>query len=132
MGERQSNKHSRFIKPLNLSDRKVNGTLPSIESPPTLELNLLPSLLKYAYLGQNNTLQVIISSTLDADQEKSLVDVLGKCRKAIGWTMVDIKGISSSTCMHKILLKDCCSNSVEQHRRLNPIMKKVVKKEIIK
>ena len=67
-----------------------------------------------AYLGQNNKLPVIISSTLDAGQEWSLVDVLGKYRKAIGWTMADIKGINPSICMHKILLEDCYSNSVEQ------------------
>ncbi|XP_024033498.1 uncharacterized protein LOC112095624 [Citrus clementina] len=132
MGERQSNRHSRFIEPLNLSDREVNATLPSIESPPTLELKLLPSHLKYTYIGQNNTLPVIISFTLDIDQERNLVDVLGKYRKAIEWTMADIKGINLSICMHKILLEDCCSNSVEQHRRLNPIMKEVMKKEIIK
>ena len=88
--------------------------------------------MKYAYLGQNNTLPVIISSSLDVDQEKSMVDVLGKYRKAIGWTMEDIKRISPSICMHKILLDDCYSNSVEQQRRLNPIMMEVVKKEIIK
>ena len=46
--------------------------------------------------------------------------------------MADIKGISPSICMHKILLEDCSSNSVEHQRRLNPIMKEVVKNEIIK
>ncbi|KAH9685728.1 hypothetical protein KPL70_014067 [Citrus sinensis] len=81
MGERQSNRHSRFVEPLNLSDKEVKTTLPSIESLPTLELKMLPSHLKYAYLGQNNKLHVIISSTLDAgynqiaialeDQEKT-------------------------------------------------------------
>ena len=78
------------------------------------------------------TLSVIISSTLDAGQEKSLVDVLGKYRKIIGLTMTDIKGISPSICMHKILLEYYYNNSVEQQKRLNPIMKEVVKKEIIK
>ena len=34
--------------------------------------------------------------------------------------------------MHKILLGDYYSNSVEQQRRLNPIIKEVVKKEILK
>ncbi|KAK9222121.1 hypothetical protein WN944_010553 [Citrus x changshan-huyou] len=34
--------------------------------------------------------------------------------------------------MHKILLDDCYNNSVEQQRRLNPIMKEFVEKEIIK
>ena len=46
--------------------------------------------------------------------------------------MADIRGISLSICMHKILLDDCYNNSVEQQRRLNPIMKEVVKNEIIK
>ncbi|KAH9718247.1 hypothetical protein KPL71_022145 [Citrus sinensis] len=136
MDEKQSDRHNRFIEHLNLSDslsdREVKITLPSIESPHSLELKLLPSHLKYAYLGQNNTLPIIISSTLDASQEHSLVDFLGKYRRAIGWTMADIKGISLSICMHKILLEDCSSNSVEHQRRLNPIMKEVVKKEIIK
>ena len=88
--------------------------------------------MKYIYLGQNNTLSIIISSTLNAGQEKSLVDMLGRYRRAIEWTMVDIKGISPSICMHKILLEDCHNNSEEHQRRLNPIMKEVVKKEIIK
>ena len=46
--------------------------------------------------------------------------------------MANIKWISQSICMHKILLEDCYSNSVEQQRRLNPITKEVMKKEIIK
>jgi len=132
MEEKQSDTYTRFIEHLNLSDREVKTTLPSIESPPSLELTLLPSHLKYAYLGQNNTLLVIISSTLDVGQEQSLVDLLGKYRRAIGWTMADIKDISPSICMHKILLEDYSSNSVEHQRRLNPIMKEIVKKEIIK
>ncbi|PIM97487.1 DNA-directed DNA polymerase [Handroanthus impetiginosus] len=37
---------------------------PSIEEPPTLELKPLPSHLRYAYLGESNTLPVIISSSL--------------------------------------------------------------------
>ena len=64
MDKQQSNRHSRVIEHLNLSDREVKTTLPSIESLPSFELKLLPSHLKYAYLGQNNTLPVIISSTL--------------------------------------------------------------------
>ena len=66
MDKQQSNGHNRVIEYLNLSDREVKTTLPSIESLPSFELKLLPSHLKYAYLGQNNTLPVIISSTLDA------------------------------------------------------------------
>ena len=67
--EKQSDRHTRFIERMNLSDREVKTALPSINSPPSHELKLLPSHLKYAYLGQNSTLPVIISSTLDAGQE---------------------------------------------------------------
>ncbi|XP_052295850.1 uncharacterized protein LOC127901862 [Citrus sinensis] len=74
----------------------------------------------------------INKATTFEGQEKSLVDMLGRYRRAIEWTMVDIKGISPSICMHKILLEDCHNNSEEHQRRLNPIMKEVVKKEIIK
>ncbi|KAH9680216.1 hypothetical protein KPL71_026469 [Citrus sinensis] len=56
MEKKQSDRHTRFIEHLNLSDREVKTALPSIESLPSLELKLLPLHLKYAYLGQNNTL----------------------------------------------------------------------------
>ena len=88
--------------------------------------------MKYFYVGKNNTLSVIISTSLNTDQEMSLVEVLGKYKKVIGWTIADIKGINPSICMHMILLNDYYSNSVEQQRRLNPIMKEVIKKNIIK
>ena len=51
MEEKQSNRHTRFIELMNLSDREVKTALPSIESPHNLKLKLLPSHLKYAYLG---------------------------------------------------------------------------------
>jgi len=41
--------------------------LPSSISPPQLELKPLPNNLKYAYLGENETLTVIISSALTFD-----------------------------------------------------------------
>ncbi|KAK8562494.1 hypothetical protein V6N12_010572 [Hibiscus sabdariffa] len=105
---------------------------PSLEQAPSLELKPLPPHLKYVYLGCNETLPVIISSKLLPDQEYSLINLLSQYKKAIGWTMADLKGISPTICMHKIILEECHSNSVEPQRRLNPAMKKVVMKEIIK
>ncbi|PIN21773.1 DNA-directed DNA polymerase [Handroanthus impetiginosus] len=105
---------------------------PSIEEPPTLELKPLPSHLCYVYLGESDTLPVIISSALSDLQVEKLLRVLRNHEGAIGWTIADIKGISPSFCMHKILLEDDQKPSVESQRRLNPIMKEVVKKEIIK
>ncbi|KAL0399965.1 UNVERIFIED_CONTAM: Retrovirus-related Pol polyprotein from transposon opus [Sesamum radiatum] len=99
---------------------------------PTLELKELPKHLKYAYLGENETLPVIISSKLSTLEEEKLIRVLREFREAIGWTIADIKGLSPSTCMHRILLEEGAKPSREAQRRLNPPMMEVVKKEILK
>ncbi|KAL5570702.1 hypothetical protein UlMin_020299 [Ulmus minor] len=119
-------------EPLDTSSREFKLPKSSVEEPPTLELKPLPPHLRYAYLGVVSTLPVIISAQLTETQECQLVKVLRKFKRAIGWTLADIKGISPSFCMHKILLEDSNKNSIEAQRRLNPIMKEVVKKEIIK
>ncbi|KAL5564326.1 hypothetical protein UlMin_027490 [Ulmus minor] len=119
-------------EPLDMSSREFKLPKSSVEEPPTLELKPLPPHLRYAYLGEVSTLPVIISAQLTETQEDQLLKVLRKFKRAIGWTLADIKGISPSFCMHKILLEDSSKNSIEAQRRLNPIMKEVVKKEIIK
>ena len=91
LGVKQLLRYDRHFEPLDLLSREVKLSTPSIESPLILELKLLPSHLKYVYLGKNNTLPIIISSFLNTDQEKSLVDVLGRYKKAIGWTMTNTK-----------------------------------------
>ncbi|CAN6576830.1 unnamed protein product [Malus baccata var. baccata] len=78
------------------------------------------------------TLPVIISSSLTAQEEDKLVRVLQEYRTAIRWTLADIKGISPTTYMHWILLEEGAKPSREAQRRLNPPMMDVVKKEIIK
>jgi len=105
---------------------------PSVEEAPKLELKPLPSHLHYAYLGSSNTLPVIVSSYLSKLQEEKLLRVLREHKHAIGWTMSDIKGISPAFCMHKILMEEGHKPSMEHQRRLNPIMKEVVRKEVIK
>ncbi|CAN6711239.1 unnamed protein product [Malus baccata var. baccata] len=110
----------------------INKLLPSIIQPLSLELKPLPSHLKYVFLGEQETLPVIISSSLTAQEEDKLVRVLREYRTAIGWTLADIKGISPTTCMHRILLEEGAKPSREAHRRLNPPMMDVVKNEIIK
>ncbi|CAN6573110.1 unnamed protein product [Malus baccata var. baccata] len=104
----------------------------ALELPPTLELKPLLSHLKYVFLGDDETLLVIISSTLTAQEEDKLVRVLREYKTTIGWTLADIKGISPTTCMHRILLEEGSKTSREAQRRLNPPMMEVVKKEIIK
>ncbi|CAN6723534.1 unnamed protein product [Malus baccata var. baccata] len=119
--------------PLSILDSVLtNKLLPSIVQPPTLELKPLPSHLKYIFLGKDETLPVIISSSLTALEEDKLIKVLREHKSAIGWTLADIKGISPTTCMHRILLEEGAKPSREAQRRLNPPMLEVVKKEVIK
>ncbi|XP_027166138.1 uncharacterized protein LOC113766113 [Coffea eugenioides] len=106
--------------------------LPSIVQAPKVELKQLPDNLKYAFLGDGDTLPVIISSKLTALEEEKLIRVLKDHKEAIGWTVADIKGLSPATCMHRILLEDGAKPSREAQRRLNPPMMEVVKKEVLK
>ena len=61
-----------------------------------------------------------------------LLNKLRKYRKALGYSLDDIPGISPDLCMHRIHLEDNSKSSVEHQRRLNRKLKEVVKKEIIK
>ncbi|XP_024978936.1 uncharacterized protein LOC112516146 [Cynara cardunculus var. scolymus] len=99
---------------------------------PVLDLKELRDHLKYAYLGKDNTLPVIISTELSSKEEKRLVNVLEEHKEAIGWIIADIKGLIPLVCMHKILLEDDYKPFREAQRRLNPPMMEVVKKEILK
>ena len=110
----------------------VDRMLPSEERPPKPELQPLPSHLKYAFLGVEETFTVIISSSLESDQENKLLEILRTHKTAIGWTIADIKGISPLICTHKIHLEEDVKPSRQPQRRLNPIMKEVVKKEVLK
>ena len=80
--------------------------LASEERPPKLELKPLPTHLKYAFLGEEETFPVIISSSLELNQENQLLEILRTHRTAIGGTIADIKGISSLIYTHKIHLEE--------------------------
>ena len=74
----------------------------------------------------------IIAANLDQREEQRLLEILRRYKRAIGWTLDDIKGISSTLCMHNILLEDDTKPTREAQRRLNPIMQEVVKIEVLK
>ncbi|KAK8696450.1 hypothetical protein V6N13_001585 [Hibiscus sabdariffa] len=122
----------KYFESLNYSNKDYKVDKPSVEQPPNLELKPLPEQLKYAYLGDEKTLPVIISSKLQPEQEEQLIQMLWQHKKALGWTIADIKGISPAICMHKILLEDNHKPIVDAQRRLNQAMKDVVRKEILK
>ncbi|XP_077252356.1 uncharacterized protein LOC143891701 [Tasmannia lanceolata] len=57
----------------------------SIEEAPQLELKPLPSHLRYAFLGDNCTLPVIIAANLTSTQEEELIKLLNDNKEAIGF-----------------------------------------------
>ena len=69
---------------------------------PKVELKTLPAHLEYVFLEDNETKPVIISSSLQKEEEDQLVQILKHHKAAIGWHISDLKGISPSYCMHKI------------------------------
>ncbi|KAK8713766.1 hypothetical protein V6N13_148976 [Hibiscus sabdariffa] len=73
------------------SDDKYNELEPYYFAP-QVELKELPTNLKYVFLGDNDTLPVIMSNKLSKKEEDYLVEVLRKHNEAIGWTIGDIKG----------------------------------------
>ena len=97
-----------------------------------LILKELPNHLKYAFLEPEKRKPVIISTALTESEEQKLLEILRKYKEAIAWSIEDLKGISPSICMHKILLNDNAKTSIEHQRRLNPVMKEVVRKEVLK
>ena len=102
----------------------------SFEQPPKIEQKPLPSHLRYAYFRNASTLPVIISVSLTATEEDKLLRVLKDHKNVLGWSLVDLKGIPPSMCMHRILLDNGHKPSVEAQRRLNQTMKEVVRKEV--
>ena len=76
------------------------------EETPKLNLKPLPMGLKYTYLEENKQCVVVISSSLTNHQEISLLEVLKRCKKAIGWQISDLKGISHLVCTHHIYMED--------------------------
>ncbi|XP_050207566.1 uncharacterized protein LOC126656988 [Mercurialis annua] len=131
--ETTGEKYSKEVEPKaeNLI-RRESVTPPSFITPPKFELKTLPSHLQYAFLGDNMTLPIIISNNLLETQEARVVKVVKQHILAIGWKISDIRGISPSVVMHKIHLESESRASAQRQRRLNPNMKEVVHKEIVK
>ncbi|CAM8987836.1 unnamed protein product [Rhodiola kirilowii] len=96
------------------------------------ELKPLPSNLRYEFLGSNATFPVIVGATLNEDETSKLVHVLKANKRALGYSIDDITGISHSLCMHRINLEEGVKPSREMLRRLNPKLSEVVFKEITK
>ena len=108
------------------------GDPPPPKGDPVFELKPFPDNLKYAYLDEKKIYPVIISANLSEHEEEILLKTLKKHRAAIGYTLDDLKRISPTLCQHKILVEKYAKPVRDSQRRLNPKMKEVVRKEILK
>ena len=68
-----TNKWKSRVEQLASSEKKL---IRSSKSPLKLELKSLPNTLEYAFFGEESTLPVIISSSLNDEQKGKLLDVL--------------------------------------------------------
>ncbi|XP_070044866.1 uncharacterized protein [Nicotiana tomentosiformis] len=69
-----------------------------------IELKNLPSHLIYVFFEPELFL-IIISSSLTIEHEYKLIEVVRKHKRALGWTIADIKGINPAICTHRILME---------------------------
>ena len=92
----------------------------------------MPNNLKYAYLDGKKIYPVIISANVTEHEEERLLKTLKKHCAAIGYTADDLKGISPTLCQHKIKVEKDAKPVRDPERRLNPKIKEVVRKEILK
>nr|XP_025678598.1 uncharacterized protein LOC112778504 [Arachis hypogaea] len=95
-----------------------------------VELKPLPPHLKYAYLDKAHKFPVIVARGLTPQQEEKLLNVLRRNKRAIGWSLVDLVGISSQVCEHRIFLEEGARAVWQPQRCLNPTILEVVKKEV--
>ena len=82
--------------------------------------------MKYAFLELEKAKPVVILAALTELEEQKLLEILKKYKEAIGWSIEYLKGISPSIC------EDNVKTSIEHQRRLNLVMKEVIRKEVSK
>jgi hypothetical protein len=75
---------------------------------------------------------VVISDKLTEIETRWLIAVLEKYRSIIGYSLQNLKGISPNLCTHRIPMEPEHKMSREHQRRLNDVMREVVKKEVLK
>ena len=114
-----------------MKNRESPPTKPSIQEAQKLELKSLPLHLRYEFLGNGDTFTLIIALDLNEKLVESLVKVLKRFKRPIGWNIADIIGIPPGICSHNIQLMPDHKPSIQHQRQLNTPMQEVVKKEII-
>lgn len=86
-------------------------------------MKILPSHLKYVFLEEGGNEPIIINSLLSVLEEQKLIQVLKENKKEICWVISDLKEISPSYCIHKIMMEENFKLVAQTQRRLNPTKK---------
>ncbi|XP_050876392.1 uncharacterized protein LOC127080107 [Lathyrus oleraceus] len=97
---------------------------------PALELKTLPKNIRYEFLDTELERPIIVNADLGQIEIEKLLHILRKYPTALGYNISDLKGISPSICMHRIMLEEDSKTSRVHQRRTNPILSDVVKKEV--
>ncbi|XP_050883836.1 uncharacterized protein LOC127087037 [Lathyrus oleraceus] len=80
---------------------------------PSIELKTLPKDLRYEFLDTELERPVIVNADLGQIETKKLLHILRKYPTTLGYNISDLKGISPSICMHRIMLEENCKTSRE-------------------
>nr|GFC84912.1 reverse transcriptase domain-containing protein [Tanacetum cinerariifolium] len=102
----------------------------SVDEPPEVELKDLPHHLEYAFLEGDDKLPVIIAKELGDEEKSTLKKVLKSHKRAIAWKLSNIQGINLEFCTHKILMEEDYKPTVQHQRRVNLMIRDVIKKEV--
>nr|GEY11319.1 reverse transcriptase domain-containing protein [Tanacetum cinerariifolium] len=101
----------------------------SINEPPEVKLKDLLPHLEYAFLEGDEKLPIIIAKDLSIEEKTALIMVLKSHKRAIAWTLSDIKGIDPKFCTHKFLMKEDFKPAVQHQRKVNLKIHNVIKNE---
>ncbi|RVW12865.1 Pro-Pol polyprotein [Vitis vinifera] len=97
-----------------------------LDTDPTVkEAYLVPIILGRPFLAT-------VKGNHQLHQENCLMEVLKRCKKAIGWQISDLKGISPLVCTHHIYMEEEAKPIRQLQRRLNPHLQEVVRAEVLK
>ncbi|RVW27280.1 Retrovirus-related Pol polyprotein from transposon 17.6 [Vitis vinifera] len=109
---------------LNIFYMSKKQTTPEEEEGPE-ELCIIDTLVE-EHCNQNMQ-EKLNESLVDFEEE-----VLKRCKKAIGWQISDLKGISPLVCTHHIYMEEEAKPIRQLQRRLNPHLQEVVRAEVLK
>jgi ribosomal protein S6 len=112
--------------------KDIGDIKPEEPQVPEVDLKPLPKGLKYKFLGLDKTYPVIVSDELSPEATEKLLNLLKKHRKVIGYSIIDLKGLSPAFFTHRIPMEYQCKPVVDHQRRLTHAMREVVRKEVIK